>query len=503
MVIFLTIKQLKRRVIQGLVEPELFYIPWEKKEEQNCFIRFLMHNVYDLANNIWDESISSSANVSFVIINSSGNIVYNTKQYNTTSIRINLPIGKYKIKFIASKNCKISNNWQEFIVKKSSEGKQLNISFYLQCQDFYKVKVRINEDELIPAIVLENKYENKRKSKIINAYGKGVIYNDYYNYFTNENVFSSCGYYSTRFNPSISRNDIPWRYACTYTYVDDNYNNSINTDAILIGCAYNQLYLKIEYKNATNKSIQVSEITENRCDPITYHSIAAVSKGLANPIERINADGSIERSSIVMQFKYSINNRYQTNSKIHVKSTWDYDEENYIDEVTGFGIGTDFFITPYKVNPLHYYLKQAYESDFDNQEYNGYYSAIYLPYDEQGNCKTQNSFVVNSLSDFEQLKQKYGTDYDASRLYINKNIEIPEKIIYSKEFDKVKRYGKSNDFISGSYTKLKLEDGTYYDFATGYSNTVLKDEITGEEYYYDNTVFPQYSDDYEYWINQS
>lgn len=31
--IFLTIKQLKRRVVQGLVEPELAYMPWGKKEE--------------------------------------------------------------------------------------------------------------------------------------------------------------------------------------------------------------------------------------------------------------------------------------------------------------------------------------------------------------------------------------------------------------------------------------------------------------------------------------
>ena len=32
--IILTIKQLKRRVIQGLAEPELFYMPWEKKEKE-------------------------------------------------------------------------------------------------------------------------------------------------------------------------------------------------------------------------------------------------------------------------------------------------------------------------------------------------------------------------------------------------------------------------------------------------------------------------------------
>ena len=36
--IILTIKQLKRRVVQGLVEPELAYMPWGKKKESEPMI---------------------------------------------------------------------------------------------------------------------------------------------------------------------------------------------------------------------------------------------------------------------------------------------------------------------------------------------------------------------------------------------------------------------------------------------------------------------------------
>ena len=47
--IILTIKQLKRRVVQGLVEPELFYMPLEKKEEkiQKLFISSRSYRVHN------------------------------------------------------------------------------------------------------------------------------------------------------------------------------------------------------------------------------------------------------------------------------------------------------------------------------------------------------------------------------------------------------------------------------------------------------------------------
>ena len=39
--------------------------------------------------------------------------------------------------------------------------------------------VRVEKDEVIPSIILQNKDESKRRSEIVEAYGKGIVYNDY------------------------------------------------------------------------------------------------------------------------------------------------------------------------------------------------------------------------------------------------------------------------------------------------------------------------------------
>ena len=53
MVIILTIKQLKRRVVQGLAEPELFYMPLGKKEKEKDKIHLAttFYRVHD--NEMW------------------------------------------------------------------------------------------------------------------------------------------------------------------------------------------------------------------------------------------------------------------------------------------------------------------------------------------------------------------------------------------------------------------------------------------------------------------
>ena len=52
--IILTIKQLKRRVVQGLVEPELFYMPWGKKLKS---IDYIYLNFKELQYENYDETL--------------------------------------------------------------------------------------------------------------------------------------------------------------------------------------------------------------------------------------------------------------------------------------------------------------------------------------------------------------------------------------------------------------------------------------------------------------
>ena len=56
-VIILTIKQLKRRIVQGLVEPELAYMPWKKTEREPMVIKILVNNIN---NNLFVISLTNS-----------------------------------------------------------------------------------------------------------------------------------------------------------------------------------------------------------------------------------------------------------------------------------------------------------------------------------------------------------------------------------------------------------------------------------------------------------
>ena len=88
--IILTIKQLKRRVVQGLVEPELFYMPWKKTEEkiQKLFISSKSYRVHssstaESAYHGWEK---------YVVIN-----IENIKLINGDILLSNQKIGYYNI----------------------------------------------------------------------------------------------------------------------------------------------------------------------------------------------------------------------------------------------------------------------------------------------------------------------------------------------------------------------------------------------------------------------
>lgn len=472
----LNVKQFKKRFIRGLVEPDLFKLPVEDdKKLRQCLIQPKSYSLYDIENEVWSGEYYVGA--SFVIVNMYNKIVYIYKNYSY-NVPVSLVAGKYKIKFISSYNCKINESWQEFVVKDIDE--RQTFSFFLERQDFYKVNVRVKKDEVIPSIILQNKDESKRRSEIVEAYGKGIVYNDYYNYFTEELVFSTPVFNATQ----ISQYDLG--YSETYT-------DNISTNALLWGMPFCSWYFKVNNKDISNNLIQTSEIIAEGCETEYYSQRYIDNQSVIYNIST-NEDGtnSITRYSVTVA-ALGTGRTYRYNSRINIEIT--YPQER---EVKGYLYSN--VLSMLKQTNLSTFLQCAYNSDFSNENYNGYYSAIYLPYDENGNCKISDATTINNLDQYQQLIQEYGDMYDSSRFFVNKQRVIPDKIINSDTFKNIKNWGNINSINYGATYKLLLPNGELYEF-TAYPE-IITDSITNEEYFYDSTTITQYSEDYGYWINQ-
>lgn len=115
----LTIKQLKRRFMHGLVEPELFYMPWGSMS--TLTVNLISYSTYDINNNCIIEDMNKTISVkgAIVIVDSNNKVVYNSKRLSDRSnFKIQLPYGKYKIKVIRTYNRKADNKWYEITINK-------------------------------------------------------------------------------------------------------------------------------------------------------------------------------------------------------------------------------------------------------------------------------------------------------------------------------------------------------------------------------------------------
>ena len=116
-VIILTIKQLKRRVVQGLVEPELFYMPLGKKtSKEHCnalTINIYLYNTLNLETMEYSNSDGLFKTVvlsHIIILDSNNNVFFNSKKHFSTHrentepsskfILNDVPYGDYQVKII-------------------------------------------------------------------------------------------------------------------------------------------------------------------------------------------------------------------------------------------------------------------------------------------------------------------------------------------------------------------------------------------------------------------
>ena len=194
--IILTIKQLKRRVVQGLVEPELFYMPLKDEVKIDCYISFVISQSYDLIKKEWlslssDKWIDDISQINlryifapceYVIKDSLGNIVQLNKVITRNCHLYNIKSGKYYLKILKSSYAEVNNEWIEFTLDEDDNNKVRYIELTPQ-NLFYKTKVSLLQDKenmsFTDNIYSDSVYQGTESTIDSHAYGvKKIEYFD-------------------------------------------------------------------------------------------------------------------------------------------------------------------------------------------------------------------------------------------------------------------------------------------------------------------------------------
>lgn len=131
----MNVKQFKRRLVNGLVEPELFYMPVGKKETGTVVIIQNVYTEYYPETNTYGNYQTRSDVACFVLINkSTGVIYYNSKKTNISRynpIEINdIPIGEYILKILFSYCKPTDGKYIRHITVSGNNVTTENIDFY-------------------------------------------------------------------------------------------------------------------------------------------------------------------------------------------------------------------------------------------------------------------------------------------------------------------------------------------------------------------------------------
>lgn len=145
----MTIKQLKRRVVQGLVEPELFYMPWGKKEEtpteqcNNLTIGIYLYNTLNVDTMEYSNTeglVATRVRSHIIITDKNGNLFFNSKrqfdnQNNSNPASFfrltNVPYGIYQVKIIYTEGTGVvDNQTYNLIVDKQEVALKLYLKYY-------------------------------------------------------------------------------------------------------------------------------------------------------------------------------------------------------------------------------------------------------------------------------------------------------------------------------------------------------------------------------------
>lgn len=200
-VIILTIKQLKRRVVQGLAEPELFYMPFGKKEKTCEYIylsfRELQYSNYDEMLSEYPEYMNDILKLNkyknVISYDGSEAILY-TNDYkpicklfisSTNIILKNIPYGTYRIRIIKGRGCTL----QEYIIVVDENSNKKTFTLGLR-QSYILIEVGFEDSENTADIYGESIYEEENMSwespwftdHILSCESYGRTFYKYYTY---------------------------------------------------------------------------------------------------------------------------------------------------------------------------------------------------------------------------------------------------------------------------------------------------------------------------------
>lgn len=152
----MNVAELKKRILRGFAQPELFWIPVKKKEETKTGSVTIGTRIpyYNVDTEEFDTSWQYWAwwNTQIVVKDMSGKIVYLTKKgYSYASQPINnIPYGKYKIKVIWAQygGVVLDNEWHEFVLNDETNNSVVYVDLFY---NVYKCTAVPNRTKLSPS----------------------------------------------------------------------------------------------------------------------------------------------------------------------------------------------------------------------------------------------------------------------------------------------------------------------------------------------------------------
>lgn len=129
----MTIKQFKKRWLMSKIEPELFYMPAKKKDENiigRLIIEFIPYDTFDIDTEEFSNTRKRNIPAMIVIKNVKDEVVYKSEYY-LNRVDILLPLGTYYVKVVKVRGYLLDEIFHEVIVDKNyittREGSQLTI----------------------------------------------------------------------------------------------------------------------------------------------------------------------------------------------------------------------------------------------------------------------------------------------------------------------------------------------------------------------------------------
>ena len=453
----LTIKQLKRRVIQGLAEPELFYMPFNQKG--TLVINLLTYSAFNIdTNTTVDNGKYVAVKGSIVVKNLQDEIIYNGIGIeNTNYIIKDLPYGTYNIKVIYSIE-KLDNKWHTVILNKPI----INEDIFLQWFPVYKCESYLKKYEQTQSFCIDNDYKFTNSQAI----GRGI---EYFKVIEDENVIIDEPVYDGN-NKIVSC----WNGNDIVNYILEYTSSIITPNSISNFSGHNKIIDENAYIGEFNDGVCRYELYSSVIDR-TYQNYFAVE---------------VENKGYRKNFTNSIKEQYKP----------------FVDE---FGRRPRYIPQVYGLNqPAQYLFKSVYRCLHHNYMFTDYSHNVTDDFTDEYSREFNgdkywflNNIIIITSPDFRYgIEIAYST---AQYKYLLEHYDIKDTMVIPKHTHLP--YIDSPDIIFNSkmykyyvdFNKRKEDEGYVYEFSdylNGKKFTIISDVFSSNDFIY-NETYGMYSMD--------